>query len=125
MDALKKGVVFGGTGGSLFVGMVAEDLLAVSALDLFGGCAVAVFGQAKDSVVVLALYGGTWLAEGARGKRTGVDWGSCGECTFQSLASRCSINGSSASLISPASSSSIFFTFSWAWMRSSSENVRL
>lgn len=44
--------------------------------------------------------------------------------TFQSLASRWSIIWSSGSLISPASSSSTFLTFSWAWMRSSSENVR-
>lgn len=34
------------------------------------------------------------------------------ENTFQSFASRCSINGSSGSLISPTSSSSTFLTFS-------------
>jgi len=45
--------------------------------------------------------------------------------TFQSLASRESIIGSSGSLISPESSSSTFLTFSWAWIRSSSEKVRL
>lgn len=45
--------------------------------------------------------------------------------TFQSFASLPSIIGSSGSLISPSSTSSTFFTFSAAWMRSSSEKVRL
>ena len=39
-----------------------------------------------------------------------AETGKGGNCTFQSLASRCSIMGSSGSLISPASSSSVFLT---------------
>jgi hypothetical protein len=46
------------------------------------------------------------------------------ERTFQSLASLDSIMGSSASEISSSSSSSVFLTFCWAWILSSSEKVR-
>lgn len=45
--------------------------------------------------------------------------------TFQSLASRCSIRGSSGSSMSSGSSSSTCLTLADAWMRSSSEKVRL
>jgi hypothetical protein len=45
--------------------------------------------------------------------------------TFQSFASRCNMSGSSGSSTSSGSSSSTLLTLACAWIRSSSENVRL
>jgi hypothetical protein len=57
LNALEEAVVFVGLAGSSFlVGMVAEDLLAVGALDLFGGSLVAVLAETEDGVVILALF---------------------------------------------------------------------
>jgi hypothetical protein len=55
LDAFEEGIVFGLAGGGAFVGVVLQDLFAVGALDLLVGCAVAVFGEAEDGVVVLSL----------------------------------------------------------------------
>jgi hypothetical protein len=57
LNALEEAVVFVAlTGGGLLVGMVAEDLLAVGALDLFGGSLVTVLAETEDGVVILALF---------------------------------------------------------------------
>ena len=55
LDALEEGIVFGGAGCGFLVGVVAEDLFAVGALDLGLGGPPAVFGEAEDCVVVLSL----------------------------------------------------------------------
>lgn len=56
LDAFEEAVVFCAAGCGFLVGVMAEDLLAVGALDLVFCCAVAVFGEAEDGVVVLALF---------------------------------------------------------------------
>lgn len=55
LDALEELVVLGLTRGGLLVGVVLEDLLAVSLLDLLLGGLPAVLGETKDLVVVLGL----------------------------------------------------------------------
>lgn len=55
LDALEELVVLGLTKGGLLVGVVLQDLLAVSLLDLLLGSPPAVLGQAENLVVVLAL----------------------------------------------------------------------
>lgn len=55
LDALKELVVLGAALGSLLIGVVLQDLLAVGLLDLLLGGLVAVLGQAKNLVVVLSL----------------------------------------------------------------------
>lgn len=55
LNTFEKAVVFGVTGGSLLVGMVAKDLLAVGTLYLVFCSAVAVFGEAENGVVILSL----------------------------------------------------------------------
>ena len=60
LNTFEEGVVFGRAGGGAFVGVVAENFLAVSELDLGLGGAVAVAGEAEDGVVVLTLYSKTW-----------------------------------------------------------------
>lgn len=56
LNTLEKAVVFVAlAGSSLLVGVMAEDLLAVGTLDLFGGSLVAVFAKTEDGVVILAL----------------------------------------------------------------------
>lgn len=117
LDALEELVVLGLTGGSLLVGVVLENLLAVSLLDLLLSGSPAVLGDTEDLVVVLGLRDMLAIA-------LGIDIAVC-LLTFQSLASRWSIMGSSGSLISPSSTSSTLAALSWAWMRSSSEKVRL
>lgn len=67
LDTLEEAVIFVALAGSgLLVGMVAEDLLAVGALDLFGGSLVAVLAEAEDGVVILALFlsGYVYLSRG-------------------------------------------------------------
>lgn len=62
LDTLEEAVVFVALAGSgLLVGMVAEDLLAVGALDLFGGSLVAVLAETEDGVVILALFSSACL----------------------------------------------------------------
>lgn len=62
LDTLEEAVVFVALAGSgLLVGMVAEDLLAVGALDLFGGSLVAVLAETEDGVVILALFSSVCL----------------------------------------------------------------
>lgn len=56
LDTLEEGVVLGGAGGGLLVWVVAEDLLAVGALDLLLSGSVAVLGETEDGVVILLLY---------------------------------------------------------------------
>lgn len=56
LDTLKEAVVLITVAeSSLLVGVVAEHLLAVSTLDLLGGCTPAVLGETENCVVVLAL----------------------------------------------------------------------
>ena len=104
LDAFEEGVVFGFAGGGALVWVVLEDLLAVGFLDLLVGGAVAVFGKAENGVVVLSLL--LVLGMVVEVMRRIL--------AFQSLASRCSIRGSSGSLISPSSSSSVFLTLARA-----------
>lgn len=115
LDAFEERIVLGLTCCSTLIGVMLEDLLAVCFLDLFVGGTEAVLGETEDSVVILSLR-----KVSVRVEQGGVG----GRLTFQSLASRCSMRGSSGSLISPSSSSSVFLTLARAWMRSSSENVR-
>lgn len=79
LNTLEEAVVFVALAGSgLLVGMVAEDLLAVGALDLFGGSLVAVLAETEDGVVILALF----LSVDIQVSKLRM------ERTFQSLASR-------------------------------------
>lgn len=55
LDTLEELVVLGTAQGSLLIGVVLEDLLAVGLLDLLLGGLVAVLGEAKNLVVVLSL----------------------------------------------------------------------
>ena len=56
LNTLEKAVVFVAlASSSLLVGVMAEDLLAVGTLDLFGSSLVAVFAKTEDGVVILAL----------------------------------------------------------------------
>jgi hypothetical protein len=58
LDALEEVVVLVTLAhGGLLIGVVAEDLLAVGTLDLLGGSAPAVLGQAENGVVILGLEG--------------------------------------------------------------------
>lgn len=106
LDALEELVVLCLTGGSLLVGVVLEDLLAVSLLNLLLSGSPAVLGDAEGLVVVLGLRGLLAIAPS-------IDVVIC-LLTFQSLASRWSIMGSSGSLISPSSTSSTLAALSWA-----------
>lgn len=64
LDTFEERVVFGGAGGSFFVRVVTEDFFAMSTLDLLGACAIAVFREPEDGVVVLALYSWErWLTD--------------------------------------------------------------
>ena len=91
--------------------MVAQDLLAVGALDL-GFCgSPAIFGEPKNGVVVLSLSRDRHKR--VKAKWLGIEailWGHQGEVspTFQSFASRDNIIGSSGSLISSSDSFSTF-----------------
>jgi hypothetical protein len=55
LDALEEIVVFGASGGSLLVGMMLKNLLAVGTLDLFFRGLESVFGKTKDGVMILVL----------------------------------------------------------------------
>jgi hypothetical protein len=55
LDALEEVVIIGGTGSGLFIRVVLEDLLAVGTLDLVFSSFVAVLGESKDGVMILAL----------------------------------------------------------------------
>jgi hypothetical protein len=55
LDALEKLIVLSSTNSSLFVGVMLQDLLPVSALDLVLSCTISVSGQTEDGIVVLAL----------------------------------------------------------------------
>lgn len=55
LDALEEVIILGTAGGGLLVGVMLEDLLAVSTLDLLLGSLVAVLGDTKDLVVILGL----------------------------------------------------------------------
>lgn len=56
LDALEEVVVLGAAGGSLLVGVVLEDLLAMGTLDLVLGSPEAVLGKTQNSVVILLLF---------------------------------------------------------------------
>lgn len=58
LDTFEEAVVFGVTGGGLFIRMMTKDLLAVSTLDLVFCSAVAIFGETENGVVILSLIGG-------------------------------------------------------------------
>lgn len=55
LDALEEAVILGGASGSLLIWVMAENLLAVGALDLVLRSLVAVLGKAKNGVVILLL----------------------------------------------------------------------
>lgn len=57
LDALEEAVILGGASGSLLIWVMAENLLAVGALDLVLRSLVAVLGKTKNSVVILLLGG--------------------------------------------------------------------
>lgn len=56
LDALEEVVILSAAGGSLLIGVVLEDLLAVGTLDLVLGSAEAVLGETQNSVVILLLF---------------------------------------------------------------------
>jgi hypothetical protein len=55
LDALEELIVLGAASGSLLIGVVLEDLLAVGLLDLVLGSLVAVLGETENLVVILSL----------------------------------------------------------------------
>jgi hypothetical protein len=55
LDAFEEVVIVGGTGSSLLVRMMLEDLFAVGTFDLVFSSFVAVLGEAEDGVMILAL----------------------------------------------------------------------
>lgn len=55
LDALEEAVILGGASSSLLIWVMAENLLAVGALDLVLGSLVAVLGESKNGVVILLL----------------------------------------------------------------------
>ena len=55
MNALEEIVVVDAAGGRPLVGVVLEDLLTVSPLDLLLGGFVAILGEAENLVVILSL----------------------------------------------------------------------
>lgn len=55
LDALEEAVILGGASGSLLIWVMAENLLAVGALDLVLRGLVAVLGKSKNGVVILLL----------------------------------------------------------------------
>ena len=59
LDALEEVVVLGAASGGLLIGVVLENLLAVSALDLLLSGPPAVLGKAENLVVILLLYTGS------------------------------------------------------------------
>jgi hypothetical protein len=104
LDTLEESVVLGLAGSGLLVGVVTQDLLTVSTLDLLGGRAPTVTLETEDSVVILTLLGVSMKSEIVKIELL----------TFQSLGSRLSIMGSSSSEISSSSSASTFLTEFWA-----------
>lgn len=56
LDALEEVIILGAAGGSLLIGVVLEDLLAVGTLDLVLGSPEAVLGKTQNSVVILLLF---------------------------------------------------------------------
>lgn len=56
LNTLEEAIVFSAAGSCLLVRVMAEDLLAMCALDLLLGCLVAIFGDTKDSIVILSLF---------------------------------------------------------------------
>lgn len=66
LDTFEEGIVFGGAGCGLLVGVVAEDLFAVGALDLGFGSPPAVFREAEDCVVVLSLLSVRACSQGCK-----------------------------------------------------------
>jgi hypothetical protein len=101
LNTLEEAVIFGTAGCCFLIGMVAKNLLAVGTLNLLLASSETVLRKAQDSVMILTLP--NVLA---------ISTHRSNSLTFQSLASRESIIGSSGSLISPESSSSTFLTFS-------------
>jgi hypothetical protein len=57
LDALEEAVILGGASGSLLIWVMAENLLAVGALDLVLSGLVTVLGKSKNGVVILLLCG--------------------------------------------------------------------
>ncbi len=55
LNAFEERIVFGTAGSGFLVGMVAEDFLAVGALDLVFRRSIAVFAEAENGVMILAL----------------------------------------------------------------------
>lgn len=106
LDTLEELIVLGTASGSLLIGVVLEDLLAVGLLDLVLGGLEAVLGETKNLVVILSLYRDDSLVLNKHHD------GIIRILTFQSLAwSWCSM-GSSASLSSLSSTSSTFLALS-------------
>ena len=56
LDALEELIVLSAASGSLLVGVMLEDLLAVGALDLVLCGTVSQTGYAENSVVILRLF---------------------------------------------------------------------
>ena len=55
LDAFEERIIIDSSNGGSLVGVVLEDLLTVSLFYLLIGSLVAVFREAEDSVVILAL----------------------------------------------------------------------
>lgn len=73
LDALEEVVVLSAAGGSLLIGVVLEDLLAVGTLDLVLGSAEAVLGKTQNSVVILLLFRGVSV-ESRNRNRMGITY---------------------------------------------------
>jgi len=56
LDAFEEVVIIGGTGGGFLIRMVFEDFFAVGTLDLVFSRFVAILGETKDGVMILALW---------------------------------------------------------------------
>jgi hypothetical protein len=106
LNTLEELIVVDTTLGGLLIGVVLKDLLAVGLLDLVFSSPPAVLRKTENLVVILGLV----TKKKNVNKSTRVAYQKAH--TFQSLASRWSIMGSSGSLSSLTSPSSTFLALS-------------
>lgn len=55
LDTFEEAIIFGATSRSFLIGMMAEDLLAMGALNLLLGSLEAIFREPKNCVMILTL----------------------------------------------------------------------
>ncbi len=105
LNTFEELIIFGSSSGRLLIRMMLEHFSAVSSFDLFLGGTISVAGDAEHGVMILRLVKSQYMSTFVAKKVLP---------TFQSLASRCNISGSSGSSISSGSSSSTFLTLAEA-----------